>query len=192
MPGLDWADVAAKARQAEESGELDGWIRAGSVDPLGLLEAAGAREMAAARHAATVLAGVGGLYLLHGLGMPDNPVLARLRALLEESGFALIVAQMVPQMINPSGIVHALALCLAPEIAALAAWLESVLTEQADTGKGLLCLPGAEESGAEAFMQAWTDHIRQLTDRARARRTGAGDADGARPSTGAPAARTCT
>jgi len=173
MPGLGWADVAAKARQAEESGELGGWVRAGSVDPLGLLEAAGAQEMAAARHAAVVLAGVGGLYLMHGLGMPDNPVLARLRALLEESGFALIVAQMVPQMNNPSGVVHALALCLAPEVAALAAWLESVLTEQADTGKGLLRLPGAEEGGAEAFMQAWTDHIHQLTGRARARRTGA-------------------
>ncbi|MET7600507.1 hypothetical protein ACWERY_29720 [Streptomyces sp. NPDC004082] len=33
---------------------------------------------------------------LHGLGMPDNPGLARLRAVLEESGFALIAAQTPP------------------------------------------------------------------------------------------------
>jgi len=93
MPGLDWTGVAADARQAEESGEFDGWVRAGAVAPLGLLEAAGPEEMAAARHAAVVLAGVGGLYLMHGLGMPDNPAMARLRAVLEESGLSLIVAQ---------------------------------------------------------------------------------------------------
>lgn len=188
MPGPGWSDVAAKARQAEESGEFDGWIRAGAVDPLGLLEAAGPEEMAAARHAATVLAGIGGLYLMHGLGMPDNPGLARLRTLLEESGFALIAAQMVPLMINPSGVVHALTMCLAPEIAALAAGLESVLTEQADAGEGLLRLPGAEQDGPEAFMQAWIGHLHQLADRARARRTGAvEDVDGTRPSAGARA-----
>ncbi|MBJ6636736.1 hypothetical protein [Streptomyces sp. I5] len=114
MPGLDWTGVAADARQAEEAGEFDGWIRGGAVDPLGLLHAAGPEEMAAARHAAMVLAGVGGLYLMHGLGMPDNPALARLRAVLEESGLSLVVAQMVPMMIDPSGIVHALTMCLAP------------------------------------------------------------------------------
>ncbi|MFI1701459.1 hypothetical protein ACH419_36640 [Streptomyces bobili] len=193
MPGLDSAGVAASVRQAEESGEFNGWLRAGAVDPLSLLEAASAQEMAAARHAAVVLAGIGGLYLMHGLGMPENPALARLRALVEESGLSLIAAQMVPMLINPSGVVHALSMCLAPEIAALAAWLESVLTEQADTGEGLLRLPGADQDGPQAFMQAWIGHLHQLTDRARARRAGAAekagaeDVDGARPSTGAPA-----
>nr|AHE40089.1 Hypothetical protein pFRL6_2 [Streptomyces sp. F12] len=134
MPGPDWTDVAANARRAEQSGELDGWIRAGAVDPLGRLEAAGAQEMAAARHAALVLAGIGGLYLMHGFGLPDSPALARLRAQLEETGLALVAAQMVPLMINPPGVVHALSMCLAPDIAALAAWLEAVLAEQAGTG----------------------------------------------------------
>jgi hypothetical protein len=86
---------------------------------------------------------------------------------LEESGFSLVVAQMVPMMINPSGVVHALTLCLAPEIAALASWLESVLAEQAGTGQGLLRLPGTEQEGPKAFMQAWIGHLHQLTDRAR-------------------------
>ncbi|MFI9771675.1 hypothetical protein ACIHJG_33075 [Streptomyces sp. NPDC052415] len=187
MPGLDWTDVAAKARQAEETGELDGWIRAGAVDPLALLQTAGPKEMAAARHAATVLAGIGGLYLMHGLGMPDNPALARLRALLEESGLSLIAAQMVSLMINPSGVVHALTMCLAPEIRALAGWLESVLADQGRHRQRLLRLPDAEEEGPEAFMHAWIGHLHQLTDQARARRTGtAEDADRVRPSTQAP------
>ncbi|MEV8047715.1 hypothetical protein AB0P02_28315 [Streptomyces griseoluteus] len=182
MPGLDWTGVAAAAGRAEEAGEFDGWIRAGAVDPFGLLQAAGPEEMAAARHAAMVLAGIGGLYVMHGFGMPDNPALARLRAVLEESGLSLIAAQMVPMMINPSGIVHALTMCLAPEIAALAGWLESVLAEQAGTG-GLLWLPGAKEEGPKAFMQAWIDHLHELADQARARRIGTTqDINGARPS----------
>ncbi|RZU46512.1 hypothetical protein EV284_1193 [Streptomyces sp. BK022] len=182
MPGFDWTGVAADARRAEEAGEFDGWIRAGAVDPLGLLQAAGPEEMAAARHAAAVLAGIGGLYVMHGLGMPDNPALGRLRAVLEESGFSLIAAQMVPMMINPSGIVQALTMCLAPEIAALAGWLESVLAEQAGTG-GLLRLPGAKEEGPKAFMQAWIGHLHELADRARARRTATTqDTNGPRPS----------
>ncbi|GAA2523676.1 hypothetical protein [Streptomyces longisporus] len=193
-PGLDWSDVAASARRAEHSGELDGWSQAGTVDPLARLQAADAEEMAAARHAAMMLAGIGSLYLMHGLGMPDTPALARLRTQLEESGFALIVAQMAPLMTNPSGVVHALSKCLSPEITALAAWLESLLTEHADSSGGLLRLPADEEGGAEAFMQAWIGHLHQLGDRARARRTrdeeAAGDgrdtdASAAQPSTGA-------
>ncbi|MFJ8941059.1 hypothetical protein ACIRL0_35990 [Streptomyces sp. NPDC102365] len=152
-PGIDWSDVvAADARQAEENGEFDNWIRAGSVDPLGRLEAAGAQDMGAARHAAQILAGVGGLYLMHGFGMPETPGLTRLRTELQESGFSLIVAQMVPLMINPIGVVHALSMCLAPEFAALAAWLETVLAHQSDNSEGLLRLPRAEQDGPEAFM----------------------------------------
>ncbi|MFJ8086316.1 hypothetical protein ACIQ6Y_37875 [Streptomyces sp. NPDC096205] len=176
MPGIDWSEITPDAQQAEESGEFDGWIQAGSVDPLGRLEAAGVHDMAAARHAAQVLAGVGGLYLMRGFGMPETHGLARLRTELEESGFALIVAQMVPLMINPSGVVHALSTCLAPEVAALAAWLESVLTEHAHSSGGLLRLPGAEQDGVEAFGRAWIGRLDDFTERARARRTGAVEA----------------
>ena len=86
---------------------------------------------------------IGFLYVMHGLLMPTTPVLARLRARVDESGSPLVVSHLVPQMVNPSGIPHALAMYLAPEIAALAAWLEAPLAEQADTGLGLLRLPGA-------------------------------------------------
>lgn len=77
LPGLDMAPLAAAAREAEESGTLEEWTPAGAVDLLALLDAASAQEMAAARRAAMVIAGVGGLYLLHGLGMrtiPCSPV----------------------------------------------------------------------------------------------------------------------
>ena len=167
MPHLDWGPVAAAARQAEEEGTLEGWIPAGSVDPLARLSAAGQQEMAAARRTAQLLAGIGGLYLMHGLGMPDNPALSRLRAHIEASGFALVMAHLVPMMINPSGIPHVLAMCLAPEIVALAAWFETLLAEQAATGRRLLRLPGERQGSPEAYTRAWTDHIHQPGARAR-------------------------
>ncbi|MFC9219785.1 hypothetical protein ACFT8W_03035 [Streptomyces hygroscopicus] len=118
--------------------------------------------MAAARGVAQRLAGLGGLYLMHGLGMPDTSALASLRARIDESGFPLVVAQMMPLMLTPSGVPHALAMCLSPQIAALTTWLESTLTEHTGTDGGLLRLPGTEHEGAEAFLQTWIGRIRQL------------------------------
>ncbi|WP_329330546.1 hypothetical protein [Streptomyces luteogriseus] len=42
------------------------------------------------------------------------------------------------------------------------------MDEQAGTGRVLLRLPGAEEGGVTAFIQAWVGHLHGLTDRARA------------------------
>ncbi len=183
MPGVDWAPVAESARQAEGDGTLESWVEAGAlIDPLARLQAAGEAEMAAARGVARILTLIGFLYVMHGLLMPDSPFLARLRARVDESGFALVVSQLVPQMGRPSGVPHALVMCLSPEMAALAAWLEALITEQAGTGQGLLRLLRAEEDGAEAFMQAWIGRLHDLTDRARARRTGAEETSG-RPAT---------
>ncbi|MFB7594679.1 hypothetical protein [Streptomyces sp. NPDC056160] len=166
MPGVDWGPVAESARRAEDEGTLESWVEAGAlVDSLARLQAAGEEEMAAARGVARILALTGFLYVMHGLLMPDNPFLARLRARVDESGFALVVSQFVPQMAHPSGVPHALAMCLFPELAAVAAWLEELIDEQTDSGQGLLSLPGAEEGGAEAFMQTWIDRVHKLRDR---------------------------
>lgn len=92
--------------------------------------------------------------------MPDNPALARLRAHIDAFGISLVASQLVPQMINPSGVPHTVVMCLSPEMAALAAWLEAPLAEQDGTGQGLLRLPGAD-----AFMQAWISRLRELSAR---------------------------
>ncbi|GAA4014729.1 hypothetical protein GCM10022384_68250 [Streptomyces marokkonensis] len=166
MPGVDWAPVAESTQQAEREGTLESWLEAGTlVDPLARLRAAGEEEMTAARSVARILNLVGFLYVMHGLLMPDNPFLARLRARIDESGFALVVSQLVPQMASPSGVPHALAMCLSPEIAVVAALLEELIDEQAGAGQGLLSLPGAEEGGAGAFKQTWIDRLHELRDR---------------------------
>ncbi|MGW1290445.1 hypothetical protein ACWD4N_44405, partial [Streptomyces sp. NPDC002586] len=133
MPGPDWAPVAEQARRAEYDGTLAGWVKRGAVDPLALLEAASAQEMAAARSRAQQLAAAGALYLMYGLGMPDNPALAGLRARIDQAGLGPALAQMFLQGLNPTGVPHALASCLTPQAAVTAAWLEKVMAEQAGT-----------------------------------------------------------
>ncbi|WDO11283.1 hypothetical protein ME763_37895 (plasmid) [Streptomyces murinus] len=179
MPGVDWAPVAESTRQAEEDGTLAGWMEAGAlVDPLACLQAASEEEMAAARGVVRILTLVGFFYVMHGFLMPDSPFLARLRARVDASGFALLIALLVPQMAKPSGVPHALVMCLSPEMAALAAWLEELIDEQIGAGQGLLSLPGTEEGGAEAFMQTWIERLHDLAERGRARRAGAVEASG--------------
>lgn len=39
---------------------------------------------------------IGFLYVMNGLLMPDHPVLAHLRARVDESGFTLVVSHLVP------------------------------------------------------------------------------------------------
>ncbi|MFI0772847.1 hypothetical protein ACH4TQ_49685 [Streptomyces sp. NPDC021218] len=63
---------------------------------------------------------------------------------------------------------HVLAMCLATEITALAAWLQSAFRHTGRLRAGGLRLPGVEQDGVEACMRAWIGHIHQLTDRARA------------------------
>ncbi|WP_199836965.1 MULTISPECIES: hypothetical protein [unclassified Streptomyces] len=185
MPGVDWAPVAESTQQAEREGTLGSWLVAGTlVDPLARLRAAGEEEMTAARSVARILNLVGFLYVMHGLLMPDNPFLARLRARIDESGFALVVSQLVPQMASPSGVPHALAMCLSPEIAVVAALLEELIDEQAGAGQGLLSLPGAEEGGAGAFKQTWIDRLHEL--RTAASTASARAAAPARPSLRSP------
>ncbi|MER6497136.1 hypothetical protein [Streptomyces griseorubiginosus] len=165
MPGVAWTPVAESARRAESEGTLESWIEAGAlVDPLARLQAAGEEEMAAARGVVRVLTLVGFFYVMHGFLMPDSPFLARLRARVDESGFALLIALLVPQMAKPSGVPHALVMCLSPEMAALAAWMEELIDEQISAGQGLLSLPGAEEGGAKAFMKAWTNRVHEIGD----------------------------
>lgn len=166
MPGVDWASVAESARRAESEGTLASWIEAGAlVDPLARLQAAGEEEMAAARGVVRVLTLVGFFYVMHGFLMPDSPFLADLRVRVDASGFALFIALLVSQMAKPSGVPHALVMCLSPEIAALATWLEELIDEQVGSGQRLLSLPGTEEGGAEAFMQTWVGHLHELRDR---------------------------
>lgn len=98
MPGVDWAPVAGSARQAESEGTPESWIEAGTlVDPLARLQAAGEEEMAAAPYVVRVLTLVSFLHVMHGFLMPDSPFLTRLRAKVDESGFALFIALLVPQ-----------------------------------------------------------------------------------------------
>ncbi len=129
MPSFDWSDVTANVRQAEETGDFVGWVRAGRGRPR-LACSMRPGQMRCRR--APRRCGGGG----DRRPVPDardrHVRQPRPRPPAGRTGGV----QMVPMMINPSGIVHALTMCVGPEIAALAGWLESVLAEQAGTRQG--------------------------------------------------------
>ncbi|MFE0356440.1 hypothetical protein ACFW2K_38765 [Streptomyces nigra] len=158
LPHLDWSQVAGAAQQAEEEGTFDVWMPAGAVDPLASLAAAGEQEMAQARSRAQLLAGVGGLHLMYGLLMPDTPGLAALRTAIEDTGLAVLLQQMLPLLINPSGVPHALAACLTPQYERLADRVHELLAEHAQ--HSLFTGPGSQHPTAQAYVEAWVDHIR--------------------------------
>ncbi|MEV7892515.1 hypothetical protein ACWD3I_24885 [Streptomyces sp. NPDC002817] len=158
LPHLDWSASAGAADQAEDEGTFDGWVSAAAVDPLALLAAAGEQEMALARARAQLLAGVGGLHLMYGLLMPDTPALAALRTAIESTGLAVLLHQLVPLLINPSGVPHALAACLTPQYEHLADHVGELLAEHAQ--HSLLTGPGSEHPTAQAYMETWLDRLR--------------------------------
>lgn len=150
--GTDRAQVTDAVRQAEANGALTGWSAPRDDFPLARLARASEREMARAREVAHQLAGFGALYLAHGLLMPDTPALAALRAQIDELGLGAHLMHFTALMLNASGVPHVLSACLAPEIAALADLLQSVLHDHAE--HGLLHRLGSPEDG-EAFMREW-------------------------------------
>ncbi|MFD3422136.1 hypothetical protein [Streptomyces decoyicus] len=169
LPGLDWSLAAGSAQQAERDGTFDDWMPA-SVGPLTLLAAAGAQEMARARARAQLLAGVGGLHLLHGLLMPDAPALAALRTAIEDTGLAVLLQQMLPLLLTPSGIPYALAACLTPQFRHLADHVHALLAEH--TRHGLLTAADGQRRGSDGYMATWLDQIRTASVR---RSAAAGD-----------------
>ncbi|WP_093852031.1 hypothetical protein [Streptomyces pini] len=158
LPGLDWAPMVEAAEQAELDGTFGAWVPAAAVDPLALLVAADEQEMARARTRAQLLAGVGGLQLAYGLLMPDTSALVSLRAAIDATGLGSLIREMFPLLLTPSGVPFALAACLTPPYEGLAAYVQNLLDEHAR--HGLLTPPGSRHPTAEAYMDAWLDHLR--------------------------------
>ncbi|MEV6653903.1 hypothetical protein [Streptomyces sp. NPDC051219] len=165
MPDLSTEALAAAAEQAETDGTLGTWAIAGAYDPLALLATAGEQDMARARQRAQQLAGIAGLLFFHGLLMPNTPALAALRAAFTATGLAPLLQLMMPQMLNPTGVPHALATCLTPAGAQLADLVEALLLQHAE--HGLLTGPGSQHPTAEAYMAAWLDALDDALARTR-------------------------
>ncbi|WP_327359524.1 hypothetical protein [Streptomyces sp. NBC_01304] len=120
-------------------------------DPLARVKEAGEQQLAQARHVMYQLAGVGALYWMHALLMPDTPTLAELRNEIDELGVHQILHQALIATMEPQGVAHVLPACLDEGVADFAADLHERLLER---GERLLVLPGHEQDH-EAFSRAW-------------------------------------
>jgi hypothetical protein len=158
--GLPGGSAAAEVEVEvdEEIGDLNS--RVDLRDPLERVAGAGEQDLAAARDAALILAGIGGLYLLYGLLMPDTPALAALRGTLDAAGLGEFARQTFASMTTPRGIARTLQGCLDPTVANLATALRRLMADHAGD-HGLLHRPGTA-GGAEQYGRDWLAAIQAL------------------------------
>lgn len=157
--GIPAGETAAAAFEFDgRIGDLTG--RVDLRDPLERAARASQEDLAAAREAALVLAGAGGLYLLHGLLAPDTPALAALRSILDTTGLGEFTRQAFASMTAPRGIARTLLGCLDPATAGLATALRGLMADHAGE-HGLLHRPGTH-GGAEQFGRDWLTAIQAV------------------------------
>jgi hypothetical protein len=127
-------------------------------DPAKALENASIGQLRQAREAATGLAGLGAMLLLHGLLMPDTPALAALRTRTNELGVAPVLMHTARQVHQPRGVASAIATCLDPAYLDL---YKSLYKFVAD-GPPLLHRDGEDEHDPERYMEDWTSSLRKV------------------------------
>ncbi|MFI6475726.1 hypothetical protein ACIBL5_36460 [Streptomyces sp. NPDC050516] len=154
--------MAKALEQAELKGLLaDLLAPLETYDPLRRLAEATEHEIARARDVATMLAGVGAVYLMHGLLMPDTPSLAALRRQVDEMGVGQELQEMVLALTRPRDIPQVLSMCLDPEVAALNEHLQALL---ADELEGLLHRPGQAHDPRQ-YKRDWIAALEALAEK---------------------------
>ncbi|MEU2232608.1 hypothetical protein [Streptomyces vietnamensis] len=161
LPGVDGATLAAAFEQAEGDGTLEHVLNgARQRDVVAEADTVSPERLARAREAARVLGFCGGVYLMHGLLLPDTPGQQAIRAKVDELGLgeAAITAA---QCVNKVDAANVLSFCLEPSFDHLAGQLNEVMTEQL---AGVFRRPGELDS-AEDFMTQWLEAIRDAAER---------------------------
>jgi hypothetical protein len=102
------------------------------------------------------LSGFYGLYVMHGLLMPDTPALAALRKRIDEFGMFPFLDRIIAIAPSPTQFAETLAVCLQP----LLDNLYEALMAQVAAGPDLFRLPG-DETGAAGFMEKWIRTLRE-------------------------------
>lgn len=99
-----------------------------------------------------------GLYMMHGLFMPDTPALAALRERIDEWGMGPLLDHVTSMNPSPRQFAEGLTVCLEP----LFDGLYEALMEQLAADPGVFRIPG-DESGAAGFMKTWIRTLREQT-----------------------------
>jgi hypothetical protein len=154
----DWAQALGAAERGEGP-PVDWGLLQQHADVVSQVQGTSDEELVRAR---TVLVGLRcfyGLYVLHGLLMPDTPALAALRQRIDEFGMFPVLDQVIAISPSPRQFAEGLAVCLGP----LFDNLYEALMEQLMQDPGIFRIPG-DETGAVGFGESWMRTLRELTD----------------------------
>ncbi|MEU6885664.1 hypothetical protein ABZ918_10705 [Streptomyces viridosporus] len=168
----DWAQMLGAAERGEGP-PVDWGLLQQQADLVGPVQSAGDEELVRARTVMIGLRGFYGLYVLHGLLMPDTPAQAALRQRIDDLGVLPLLDHIIAVNPSPRQFAEFLALCLEP----LYDNLYETLMEQLVEDPAIFRFPG-DETGVVGFGKAWLRAVRELPGPGRA--VDGGDGPGGR------------
>ncbi|MDX5570207.1 hypothetical protein PYK79_52565 [Streptomyces sp. ID05-04B] len=152
----DWEQMLGAAERGEAP-PVDWGPLERHADAVGAVKRASDEELVRAR---TVLIGLRwfyGLYVMHGLLMPDTPAQAALRQRIDEWGMFPFLDHLIAVSPSPRQFAESLAVCLEP----LFDDLYEALMEQLAEDPYVFRIPG-DERGAVGFGETWTLTLDEL------------------------------
>ncbi|MFF8431673.1 hypothetical protein ACF07Y_42400 [Streptomyces sp. NPDC016566] len=163
----DWAQALGVAERGE--GPPVNWgLLQQHADVVSQVQRASDEELVRARTVLVGLRGFYGLYVLHGLLLPDTPALAALRQRIDEWGMFPVLDHVIAVNPSPRQFAESLAVCLEAPFDGLYEALMDQLAQDPD----IFSIPG-DETGAAGFGKRWIRAMEELTNGRQAANGGA-------------------
>ncbi|MFJ8158820.1 hypothetical protein [Streptomyces sp. NPDC094468] len=154
----DWAQMLGAAERGEGPPVDWGQLQR-HADIVGQVQRAGEEELVRARTVMIGLRGFYGLYVLHGLLLPDTPAQAALRQRIDDLGVFPLLDHVITINPSPRQFAELLVVCLEPFYDNL----YETLMEQLAEDPAIFRFPG-DEKGVVGFGEAWMGALRDLPD----------------------------
>ncbi|WP_330343391.1 hypothetical protein OHA09_36060 [Streptomyces longwoodensis] len=166
----DWAQMLSAAEHDETPGADWGPLQP-NADMVARVQRASDEELVRAREVHAGLRGFYGLYVLHGLLLPDTPAQAALRQRIDAWSMFPLLDHVITLNPSPRQFAEALALCREPLLESM----YEVLMEQVSEDPAIFSIPG-DATRAVGFGESWMRALRELSASGRAASEG-GDAN---------------
>lgn len=157
----DWAQMLGAAERGEGP-PVDWGLLQQNSDMVALVLRASDEELVRAREVLVGLRGFYGLYVLHGLLLPDTPAQAALRQRIDELGMFPFLDHVIAINPSPRQFAESLAVFLEPFFDGL----YQILMDQFAENPDIFSIPG-DETGAVGFGERWMRSMEELTKSAR-------------------------
>lgn len=154
----DWAQMLGAAERGEGP-PVDWGLLQQHADMVGPVKLTSDEELVRARTVLVGLSGFYGLYVMHGLLMPDTPAQAALRQRIDEWGMFPVLDHVIAISPSPRQFAESLGACLEPFFDNL----YETLMEQLAQDPAIFHIPG-DETGAVGFGETWILTLRELAN----------------------------